>query len=104
MACSVRWAADDWGSGFTANVGVTNLGAARSSWTATFTFPGDQRVTGGWNATVSQSGATVTARNVSWNGGLAAGATVTFGLQATYSGTNAHPTDFRLDGTACSIG
>ncbi|WP_442875166.1 cellulose binding domain-containing protein [Actinoplanes sp. NBC_00393] len=99
----MRWTADQWGTGFTANVGVTNLGAARSSWTVTFTFPGNQQVTGAWNATVSQSGAAVTARNASWNGTLAAGATTSFGLQATYSGTNARPTDFRLDGTACAV-
>ncbi|MEU4425035.1 PQQ-dependent sugar dehydrogenase [Actinoplanes sp. NPDC024001] len=101
-ACSVRWTADQWGTGFTANVAVTNLGAARTSWALTFTFPGNQRVTNAWNATVTQSGAAVTARNAGWNGTLAAGATVTFGLQATYTGTNARPTDFRLDGTACT--
>jgi glucose/arabinose dehydrogenase len=101
-ACSVRWTADQWGSGFTANVAVTNLGAARSSWTLAFTFPGDQRVTNAWNATVSQSGTAVTARNVSWNGSLASGASVTFGLQATYSGTNTRPADFKLDGTSCT--
>ncbi|MBL7260111.1 PQQ-dependent sugar dehydrogenase [Paractinoplanes lichenicola] len=102
-ACSLRWAADQWGSGFTANVSVTNLGAARSSWTLTFTFPGNQQVTGAWNAAVSQAGAAVTARNAGWNGALATGATATFGLQATYSGTNAGPTDFRLDGTPCAV-
>ncbi|WP_373873127.1 cellulose binding domain-containing protein [Actinoplanes italicus] len=98
----MRWTADQWGSGFTANVAVTNLAAARTSWTLTFTFPGNQRVTNAWNATVTQSGTAVTARNVSWNGTLASGASVTFGFQATYSGTNTRPTDFSLDGTSCT--
>ncbi|MEV6303416.1 cellulose binding domain-containing protein [Actinoplanes sp. NPDC051861] len=100
----MRWQVDQWGSGFTANVGVTNAGAARSSWTVTFTFPGNQRVTNSWNATVTQSGSAVTARNAGWNGTLASGGTVSFGLQATYSGTNTAPADFRLDGTACTSG
>ncbi|WP_438862063.1 cellulose binding domain-containing protein [Paractinoplanes aksuensis] len=95
--------ADQWSTGFTASVDVTNLGATRNSWTLTFTFPGNQRVTGAWNATVTQTGTAVTARNASWNGGLAPGATVTFGLQATFSGTNARPTDFRLDGEPCTV-
>jgi glucose/arabinose dehydrogenase len=102
-ACSVRWTADQWGSGFTANVAVTNLAAARTSWTLTFTFPGNQRVTNAWNATVTQSGTAVTARNVSWNGSLATGGSVSFGFQATYSGTNTRPTDFNLDGTTCAV-
>ncbi|WP_373871277.1 cellulose binding domain-containing protein [Actinoplanes xinjiangensis] len=99
----MRWTADQWGSGFTASVAVTNLGTARTSWALAFTFPGNQQVTNAWNTTVSQSGAAVTARNTSWNGALATGATVTFGLQATYSGVNARPTDLRLDGVNCTI-
>jgi hypothetical protein len=102
-ACSVRWEVNQWSNGFTANVAVTNLGPARTGWTLNFTFPGDQRVSNAWNATVTQAGAAVTARNASWNGGLATGATVTFGLQATYTGTNTRPSDFRLDGAACTI-
>jgi cellulase/cellobiase CelA1 len=82
---------------------VTNLGPARSSWTLGFTFGGNQRVSNAWNATVTQSGAAVTAGNVSWNGALATGATTTFGFQATYSGANARPSDFRLDGAACTV-
>ncbi len=102
-ACEVRWRANQWSSGFTAEVALTNLGAARTGWAVTFSFGGDQRITNGWNASVTQSGAQVTARNADWNGTLAAGATATFGVQGTYSGTNAPPTDFRLDGTPCTV-
>ncbi len=102
-ACTVRWEANQWSNGFTANVGVTNLGAARTGWTVTFTFPGDQRVSNAWNATVTQSARQVTARNVGWNGALPTGGTATFGFQGTYSGTNARPADIRLDGVACTI-
>ncbi|MET0416275.1 MAG: cellulose binding domain-containing protein, partial [Actinoplanes sp.] len=102
-ACSVRWQANQWSNGFTAEIALTNLGAARTAWTVTFSFAGDQRITNAWNATDSQAAAQVTARNAGWNGTLAAGATTTFGVQGTYSGTNARPTDFRLDGTPCAI-
>ncbi len=102
-ACSVRWEANEWSNGFTANVGVSNLGAARTGWTVTFTFPGDQRISNAWNATVTQSGNQVTARNAGWNGALPTGATATFGFQGTYSGTNTRPSDIRLDGAACTV-
>jgi glucose/arabinose dehydrogenase len=102
-ACDVRWAVNQWSSGFVTEVGVTNRGPARTSWTLTFTFPGNQRVTNAWNATVTQSGAQVTARNVTWNGSLPSGGTVTFGFQGTYSGANTRPADFRLDGLPCTV-
>jgi hypothetical protein len=100
-ACSVRWTTNQWSSGFTAEVAVTNLGAARTGWALTFTFGGNQRITGSWNASVTQSGTQVTARNAAWNGTLAAGATATFGVQGSYTGTNTPPTGFALDGVPC---
>jgi hypothetical protein len=45
----------------------------------------------------------VTARNAAWNGTVPANGTVTFGFQATYSGTNARPADFRLNSVPCSV-
>src|SRR6187431_1868806 len=47
----------DWGSGFGADVKITNLGAAVSSWTLGFQYPSGQKVTSLWNGTVTQSGA-----------------------------------------------
>ena len=102
-ACTVRWEVNQWSTGFTANVAVTNLGAARTGWAVTFTFPGDQRISNAWNATVTQSAGRVTARNAGWNAALPAGATATFGFQGTYSGTNTRPADIRLDGAACTV-
>ncbi|MEV4582020.1 cellulose binding domain-containing protein [Nonomuraea jabiensis] len=74
-----------------------------SGWTLTWSWPGNQQVTNAWNATVSQQGAQVTARNVPYNATIAAGTAVTFGFQATYSGTNSAPTQFALNGTACAL-
>ncbi|BBH70195.1 hydrolase [Actinoplanes sp. OR16] len=100
--CAVDFTVNQWSTGFTADVKLTNTGPAVSSWTLTWSFPGDQRVTNGWNAQVSQSGQIVTASSVGWNGSLATGASASFGFQATYSGTNAKPVDFALNGVSCA--
>nr|WP_308129006.1 cellulose-binding domain-containing protein [Actinoplanes polyasparticus] len=99
--CTVGWTANQWATGFTADVQVTNGGAAVTSWTLSWTFAGDQRVTNGWNATVTQSGNVVTAASTGWNGPLATGASTRFGFQATYSGANTAPTDFAFNGVPC---
>ncbi|MZF89552.1 cellulose binding domain-containing protein, partial [Streptomyces sp. SID5643] len=62
-----------------------------------------QKVTNGWNAKISQSGAAVTAANESYNGTLATGGSVGFGFQGTYSGSNAIPATFTLDGVTCNV-
>ncbi|WP_308121106.1 cellulose-binding domain-containing protein [Paractinoplanes bogorensis] len=100
--CTVGWSANQWSTGFTAEVKVTNGGAAVTSWTLGWTFAGDQRITNGWNATVTQTGKSVTAASVGWNGPLATGASASFGFQATYSGTNAAPAEFTFNGVSCS--
>ncbi|WP_438872991.1 cellulose binding domain-containing protein [Paractinoplanes hotanensis] len=43
-------------------------------------YANGQAVTQAWNATVTSSGSAVTARNVSYNGALAAGAGTQFGF------------------------
>lgn len=91
-----------WGTGFGANVAVTNTGDPLSSWALEWTFAGDQQVTQGWNSAISQSGAAVTARNVSYNGSLATGGSTSFGFNASYSGANAVPTAFKLNGVLCN--
>jgi len=54
-------------------------------------FPNGQTVTQVWSATVTTSGSTVTARNVGYNGNLAAGASTTFGFLGSWTGTNGVP-------------
>jgi hypothetical protein len=82
---------DDWGSGFVANVTVKAGSSPVGNWKVTLAYTGNQAVTNGWNAGISQSGRTVTAVNAPYNGSLAAGATTSFGFQGTYTGTNAPP-------------
>jgi hypothetical protein len=104
-SCRVSYVPNTWPGGFTANVTITNTGPATvNAWTLTFAFPGSQQVTNAWNATVTQSGAAVTARNVGYNGTIAPNANASFGFQGTYGGSNSSPTAFGLNGSACTVG
>ncbi|MET8360976.1 cellulose binding domain-containing protein [Micromonospora sp. NPDC005171] len=95
----------EWPGGFVATATVHNAGTAPvDGWTVTFSFPGDQQVTSGWNATIGQTGATVTARNVDWNRVLAPDGSVTFGVQGRWSASDVPPTGFSLNGTPCTVG
>ncbi|MBO2448833.1 endo-1,4-beta-xylanase [Actinomadura barringtoniae] len=106
LSCKVSYkVVSQWNTGFTGSVTVTNTGsAAINGWSLAFSFPGDQKVTQGWSAEWSQTGAAVAAKNASWNGTLAAGASTTIGFNATHSGINAVPTAFSLNGGNCSLG
>ena len=71
---------------------VTNNGTtAINGWTVTWTFPGDQKISNGWSATISQSGSAVTATNPSYAATIAPGGTASFGFTATYQSSNANP-------------
>ncbi|CAM5552315.1 cellulase family glycosylhydrolase [Streptomyces canus] len=81
-ACTASYSvSSDWGSGFNAEVKVTNSGStALSSWKVTWTWPGSQKVTSLWNASYTQTGSTVTATNASHNGAVAVGGSASFGF------------------------
>ncbi|MFJ8535245.1 glycoside hydrolase family 6 protein [Streptomyces sp. NPDC093591] len=104
VPCTVDYKVQNqWDTGFTAAVTVTNSGAAKSNWSVKWSYAGNQKVTNGWNAKISQSGAAVTATNETYNGTLSTGGSVSFGFQGTYSGTNAIPATFTLDGVTCNV-
>lgn len=65
-------------------------------------FPGDQKVTSAWSATVSQNGSSVTAANVSYDGAIAPGASVSFGFQGTWGSNDTAPGSFTPNGVACA--
>ncbi len=91
--CTATYAvSNQWSGGFQAEVRVTAGAAAIRGWTVTWTFANGQTVSQAWNATVTSQGAAVTARNVSYNGALAAGASTTFGFLGSAAGTNSTPT------------
>ncbi|MEN8651948.1 glycoside hydrolase family 6 protein [Streptomyces sp. 21So2-11] len=103
--CTVDYkVTNQWDAGFGAAVTVTNTGDAVGSWTLEWSYAGNQKVTQGWNATVTQTGAAVTAKNASYNGNLGTGASASFGFNASYSGSNALPAVFKLNGVTCNGG
>ncbi|GAA1832279.1 hypothetical protein GCM10009682_58460 [Luedemannella flava] len=100
--CSVNYAvSSQWPGGFGANVTITNLGDPLTSWTLTWSYSAGQTVTQAWNTTLTQSGAAVTAKNVSYNGAIPTNGTASFGFNGAFSGTNPAPTTFAVNGVTC---
>ncbi|MGA2220104.1 MAG: cellulase family glycosylhydrolase [Terracidiphilus sp.] len=92
-------------SAFGASITIVNGPTAITSWTLTWTFANGQTVAELWNGIETQSGANVTVKNESYNGSIAAGATLSgIGFNGTWNGTtNAVPTAISLNGTACTV-
>jgi hypothetical protein len=103
--CKVNYTADQWATGFTANLIVTNLGdAITGGWKLEWDYAGNQTVTQSWNSTSTQNGKHVTLTNAAWNASLPTNGTANPGLNANYSGANAAPTSFKLNGVTCTGG
>ncbi len=94
---------NDWGSGFTGNMTITNTGStAWTSWTVTWSYSGSQQIYAAWDGNYTQTGQQVSITNASWNGSVAAGASVSgIGWNANYTGTNSNPTAFSVNGVLC---
>jgi poly(hydroxyalkanoate) depolymerase family esterase len=103
-ACHVSYTkSSEWAGGFVASLTVGNTGTSPiSGWKLAFTFPGDQKITSAWNATISQSGESVTATNVSYNAAISPGGSTSFGLQGTWTSNDTAPSGFTVNGTACT--
>ncbi|RSM45380.1 cellulose-binding protein, partial [Actinoplanes sp. ATCC 53533] len=101
--CSVNYAvSSQWQGGFGADVTITNLGDPLTGWTLTWSYSAGQTVTQAWNTTLTQSGAAVTAKNVSYNGAVATNGTVAFGFNGSWTGSNPAPTSFAVNGVTCT--
>jgi hypothetical protein len=90
---------------FGATITIVNGSTAITSWTLTWTFANGQTISSLWNGVETQSGANVTVKNEPYNGSIAAnGALTGIGFNGTWNGTtNAIPTAFSLNGTACTV-
>ncbi|MCX5292953.1 MULTISPECIES: glycoside hydrolase family 18 chitinase [unclassified Streptomyces] len=89
----------DWGTGFEGKWTVKNTGTtAVSSWTIEWDFPSGTSVTSAWDADVTSSGTHWTARNKSYNGSIAPGASVSFGFNGAGTGS---PANCKLNGDSC---
>ncbi|MFI7071079.1 extracellular catalytic domain type 1 short-chain-length polyhydroxyalkanoate depolymerase [Micromonospora sediminicola] len=103
-ACRVGYVVNAWNTGLTASVTITNTATSPvNGWSLAFTLPGGQTITGGWNATYAPTSGTVAARNVSYNGAVAPGGSVTIGFQATHTGNTGSPAAFTLNGSPCAV-
>jgi endo-1,4-beta-xylanase len=84
---------NQWAGGLQGQVTVTDSGAAAiGGWTVALTLPGGETITQTWNATLTQSGASAAAVNLSWNGSLPPGGSTAFGFLASFTGSSAPPT------------
>ncbi|MBD3148165.1 non-reducing end alpha-L-arabinofuranosidase family hydrolase [Microbispora bryophytorum] len=103
VACRVDYAiSSSWPGGFNTSVTINNLGDAVNGWQLTWSFGAGEQVTQIWNATHSQSGSTVTATNVSYNGSIPSGGSTNFGFNGSSNGSPQVPTSFSLNGVACT--
>ncbi|MEV4821708.1 cellulose-binding domain-containing protein [Micromonospora sp. NPDC049274] len=104
--CTVSYrTGSEWPGGFTAQITIKNTSTVPvNGWTLGFTFPGDQHIDQSWSATAQQSGATVTARNASYNPLVAPGASVVFGVLGTWQASDAVPIAFTLNNVSCAAG
>src|SRR5689334_9488470 len=73
--CQVTYTPNSGTGGFTASIKVSGGDHALHGWTVTGTYGGDQKMTSGCNATVTQSGSAVTAKNMSYNASVPANGT-----------------------------
>ena len=75
---------NSWPGGFQAQVVIKNTGSGTlNGWRLGWAFPGNQAITSLWNGSYTQSGASVSVTNASYDGTLAPGATATVGFTAT---------------------
>ncbi|NKY39942.1 extracellular catalytic domain type 1 short-chain-length polyhydroxyalkanoate depolymerase [Cellulomonas septica] len=101
--CTVAWSVNQWNTGFTANVTITNLDhAPASGWQLTWRWTAGQKVTQAWSSTVTQTGDAVVANNAAWNANIPVGGSVQIGFNATHTGSNPPPADLKLNGRACA--
>lgn len=73
--------ANDWGSGFTATIRITNDSSSPiSGWSVGWNYSDGSRVTSSWNATLSGSNP-YTATPLNWNSTIGGNSSVEFGVQ-----------------------
>lgn len=91
-----------WSGGFTANVQIADNGpTAINGWTVRWTFAVPTTVVSGWSATITDTdGHDVVATNVSYNGVIGSGQSMSFGWSAEAVSTDV-PTDLTINGVPC---
>jgi endoglucanase len=104
FACHVDYSnINQWNTGFQVTITIHNSGTIGiTTWTLRWIFPDNQQITALWNGSYTQSGQAVTVNNMSYNGSIPVGGSYNgLGFTASYSGANAAPTSFSVNGIAC---
>jgi chitin-binding protein len=79
--CSAQYRiVSQWSGGFQAEVTVTAGAGGLTAWSVAWTFTNGETLGSGWSANFAPNGANITARNVSYNGRVAAGTSTSFGF------------------------
>ncbi len=103
--CQVSYAiANQWTGGFSTNITIKNTSStAWTSWSLVFGFPANgQSITQSWGGIFAQSGLNVTVTNASYNGSVAANASVVPGFNGVWTSSNPIPTSFTVNGNVCN--
>ncbi|MGN9808731.1 glycosyl hydrolase family 18 protein [Micromonospora sp. BQ11] len=95
--------AQDWGTGHETRVTITNgSNASVSTWRIEFDLPAGTSISSSWDADVTRTGDHYVAVKKSWAGGIAPGATFSWG----YNGTGPYkaPLNCTINGASCAGG
>jgi endoglucanase len=103
--CSLKVdTSNSWNTGMNQNLTLTNSGsAAITNWTITVTQGAGATFSRGWNGAYTTSGNVVTIKPLSYNGTVAAGASINMGFQVTFTGPKPVPTAASVAGQNCTI-
>ena len=94
----------DWGNGQVTRVVLRNLSAAPiSDWKIQWTASNDFSISDRWNATLVQSGRSLTATPVAYNTAVPANSSIEFGMVIGYSGAKPSPVGLNWVGRNCAI-
>jgi GH35 family endo-1,4-beta-xylanase len=78
---------NEWNTGFVASITIKNdTSSAINNWNINWQYA-NNRITSSWNANLSGSNP-YTASNISWNGNIAAGQSISFGFQGDKNGNS----------------
>ncbi|MER5639148.1 cellulose binding domain-containing protein [Kitasatospora sp. NPDC002227] len=103
--CRVVYNRSEWPGGLIGTVTVINNSLGQvNGWSLGFNFAGDTTVTTSWNASVTQSGPSINAANVSYNASVPQGGSVQWGFKGAWSAGDGNPPAFWFNGTSCAIG
>ncbi|WUW92761.1 cellulase family glycosylhydrolase [Streptomyces sp. NBC_01451] len=104
VSCSVAYrVVGEWQGGFQGDITLRNTGtAALTNWTLAFSFANGQTISNMWGGTPTQSGANVSVVPASYTATIPAAGSVSVGFIGVKGATNAAPTAFTLNGTACT--